>query len=471
MESPPTFEPFILSPLDHLMAPINIFFFVIFKLEHPLTGIPVLHEGLSRMLTTLPHVSGNVALSSQAQTRFNVWTVQPADMSIFEQAPMLRLQHHEQGIATMDWGAMPYEQYIPLPNSKKSPEPLAVARFQANIMEDGIVLCMGFNHLVMDLSGAMTVIKSLAAGCRGAAPFNDWVPYKQGRDKLFSAAATCDGVGYLEETDRPQRKTMPETRDPEDHYISHKFTFYDERIEELKRICISMIPKGNMSEPGELLSRDDIVTALVWIGMLRARHANSPLSSKETSLYRGINVRPHLQSLIPSNYIGNAAMCVAYGFPRERLVRPVVHGIEDVILLRDIALILRDGLNAFTSEHVYEKLIRVLRSNDWSNLSFGDADVEVTSWRRFGFYEFDFGSTLGKIDCVEVPDARIKNTAYILPANPTLASLSPDSHKVPPWEVRIVLGAGAMEHLCHEPLFRWASGIHALKPEKTNAGH
>lgn len=459
MHPPLTFEPYVLTPLDHLMASINIFFLLTFLHPRPSEGVPVLQEGLSRTLTALPYLCGNVVPKSKAQGKSNVREVQPADNLT---GSVLQVQHHEHAIGTIDWDRVRYQEYIPLPNRKKITGPLPVVRFQANIMEDGIILSMGFNHSVMDLRGAVTVLESLAACCRGVTPLHDEILYAHGRQRIAEAILTTDAMGDLGDIEKAQVNPETKSRDNEAVHISRKFTFSPKRILELKRICTALITDGAMNKAGNFLSSDDIVTALLWIGMLRARNKNSRFASKETSLYRTINVRPHLQPFIPSSYIGNATMCIPYKFSTERLTGSSVHGIDEVFLLRDVALALRGGVNAFNTQHVREQLTRVMKSDDWSNLSFGDADIEITSWRRFGLCSLNFGDILGNVQGVEVPDARIKNTGYILPSNP----VSPGSNEVPPWEIRIVLEGGAMEHLYQESLFRWASGMDTVDPRE-----
>ncbi|KAJ5263602.1 hypothetical protein N7478_011207 [Penicillium angulare] len=406
-----------------ILSSSNVYLFVSWPSKDPENGALILREAVSQTVTALPYLSGNVVLSMKSGGIQNLRQIQPAESSTLCDFPMFMTRYHQQSIKSIDWDDLSREQFIP--DRKRSSEIDHVLRFQVNAMKDGLVLCMSFHHSAMDLIGAAGVLASLAAYCRGHPSPNGWKTYTQSRKQIANATtAAFIAAG-------------------EDHEASGDMQFfYSWWCAEKKKACPSS---------------DDMVTALIWIWMVRARYSHQLMPAKgDSRLHRAINVRPLLQLLTTKAFMGCAVMAVPCTISRYEIARPRAHPIDDVLLMNDMALKLREAINSFNSERARTQLDNFEKSNNWLNFPLGDADIEFTSWRNSKFYDLDFGPVLGKVDDVEVPNNDWNSTAYILPANPNLASKFANSQGIPPWEIRIVLEPGDMEYLCQKPLLLWA---------------
>jgi fumigaclavine B O-acetyltransferase len=64
------------------------------------------------------------------------------------------------------------------------------------------------------------------------------------------------------------------------------------------------------------------------------------------------------------------------------------------------------------------------------------------------FYDLDFGSSLGQVENIDLPENRISGVGWVMPAR----------FKGAPWEVRIALEPRVMEGLQRDRLMELMSG-------------
>jgi fumigaclavine B O-acetyltransferase len=444
-----TFEPYVLTPLDHLLPPAHMFTFFTFELERPSESIQILQEALSRLLVALPFLSGNVAMSSQIKDKVNLQEVRPADGPTMLQFPMLQVQHHRNKVCAIDWDAIFNQNYIPLPLVMSSSLPIPVARFQANVMKDAVVVCMASHHMAMDGLGAMAVLESLAACCRNAAPITSMILQAEVR-KQIAAATSAKPVDHHDGYGQPPHLTaIP---------ISRNFTLSAEKIRKLKETCNSIILGGAEDKAYPTLSSNDIVTALIWICVMRARQANSMLvpGKLTSSLNLGVSVRTILQPGIPRSYIGNAVLVAPCSFPLKAMEGRGKYWAQDLCLLCDVAQAVRSEVQAITNEHVRKIVSHITQSSNWGSFQIQYPDLVVSNLRQSDIYQWDFGSVLGRVSNVDIPDPRFDGLCWIRPANPILTS-NPQAGRdqSPPWDLRVVLEESVMQCLQEESFFRW----------------
>jgi fumigaclavine B O-acetyltransferase len=85
---------------------------------------------------------------------------------------MLRIRHHHQPISFATSGSDAKtgrsinESFVPIPFDMAGERKSPVFRVQANILSDGLILCLGFHHMALDGVGLVNVATSLATCCR-----------------------------------------------------------------------------------------------------------------------------------------------------------------------------------------------------------------------------------------------------------------------------------------------------------------
>ncbi|KAF3401696.1 O-acetyltransferase pyr7, partial [Penicillium rolfsii] len=152
----PAFEPYILTPLDHCLPRFHLFPSFIFKIDSPSSAIPILSLAIPRLMHLLPFLTGNVTASTQLEGKENVLEVQPPTQEFLNKYPFLHIKNHRQSISC----AMPgsnvtlsksvRENFIPIPLDMAGESDSPVFRVQANIMSDGLILCLAFHHMALD---------------------------------------------------------------------------------------------------------------------------------------------------------------------------------------------------------------------------------------------------------------------------------------------------------------------------------
>jgi hypothetical protein len=487
---PPTFEPYLLTPLDYLPPPMHMTAFLTFLVDDTARAIAVLTAAVSQLGGHLPFLTGSVVSSSASSPgRENVREVRPSTSTMLDQYPMLSIKHHfHQRISAIGQGQKVCyddiftEEYLPLPLDIAATAASPVYRFQANILEDGIILCGSAHHMAVDGIGQCLVLEALASCCR--APGSDLSPQdflttpaaeKKTRNLILQAAASAGaenkGTGAGQTWGRPLPGASQEP-------ISRKFVLSPDRISQLKILCGSHPPRDMNSD--NTLSRNDLVLALIWLCVIRARTllASPGERTVRSSLSTAIDVRAALRPRLPSTYMGNAVMTIPLvsPFPNTEIVdsndssllgklsEPTLGTLavgsctainaSDLSHLAQLALLIRRGNASVDDIYLRQHLAQIHASADWSiSAASRPAEFGQSSLRTIGTYRLDFGAVLGRVKDFDVPDPRFQSAAWILPAR----------YKDAPWDVRLVLEPEAILLVRQDPLFRWAQGENGPK--------
>jgi hypothetical protein len=463
MESLPTFEPYVLSPLDHNTGPIHLSGFFTFYLKSPAVAIQVLEDGVLCLIKSLPFLAGNVTASSQLPGKENVYEVQPPTAEILQDYPMLRIRHHKQAVApdspsgNFSYDSLLNEDFVPLPFTMAAEELSPVLRFQANIMQDGVILCLCFHHMAMDGTGVTNVLTSLAEFCRNprlglSALQTD--PYKEAQTRrMILEAGNAQGVHSELHS---HFGAMPELSNAP---VSRILILDPEKIRYLRE-AITTLLRGRLGIQDISLSNHVIVSAVLWLGIIRSRYGPmSPKDQKDSHLLTMSEVRNILQPALPHSYIGNALAFVETHFSIERVLSHssssegqlfTSNGVRtsDINLLAEMALSIDKVLHQVTDKYVRNLISRISTSSDWT-VSPRAGDLSLSSIRNLNFYDIDFGPHLGSVRHFDIPENRIAGLSWVLPARFSGSSA--------PWEIRLPLEPAVMERLQMDTLIKWAS--------------
>ncbi|RDK45529.1 hypothetical protein M752DRAFT_333347 [Aspergillus phoenicis ATCC 13157] len=444
---PPNFEPFTLSALDHIVPPLHLFAYLTFKLNSPSDAIAVLQNGISRLLHALPFLSGNIVTIEELNGKKNTMQITPADASTMHQSPMLKVALHAAETSAVERDDVQHADFVPIPIHLPTTDPSPVLRFQANMMTDGLVLCVTFDHRMTDGLGVLAILDSLAACCRGDSALTDMAAQLQKKQQLASIRSLTP---Y-----NIQDKFQAEPKIPFSP-VSRRFALSPEKISMLKKKCNSMTSTSSGQTSNPNLTNVDILTALIWISITRAKQASSPSTPKGalSTLSSAVELRSILHPKLGTN-IGNALMAAKSVLSTHSTSYKSPDPIADIPLIHEVALQIRNEIRNITAEQATCYVSQINTLDDWSSFQAQWPDLVVSSIRHFDLYGLNFGSMLGPVANLDMPDPRISGVCWVMPARPG----SGGARKTPLWELRVVLEEPVMECLKREPLLCWASDI------------
>ncbi|KAB8224228.1 transferase family-domain-containing protein [Aspergillus novoparasiticus] len=465
------FTPMELTPLDHTMPICYIAFFYALVLDDPQRGVPVLEDGLRRLLQECPFLAGNMMRSSSKRSQASVREVRPPTGDSLREFPILQVAHHANQYIikkVLDPGervsndSLFDERYLPLPLSVATRELCPIIRWQANILQDGIYVAVCFHHSAFDAAGFYFIQDALARCCRE--PDSPTLTISLGSDLLEgrrrmvpSIVVSSDARGDAPPTEDPHNLRVADFNAVEG-LVSRRLLLQPAHMECLKAVCNAILRDRSQEE---YLTSNDMISALLWLAIIRARYGPCPYrdGGQETrpiqsSFILITEVRRTLTPPLPISYIGNGIIQSVTTSPVQpalisdapNAVHPRLPSLTkgDLQLLTDLALKVHSTQSSADNTYVKGIIQEKQRSLDWSP-TFKQGDVTSTSIRRMGIYGLDFGETLGRVVEFESPDNRIDGTVCILPARSTSML-----------ELRVTLQSDTMHRLLQGPLLQWA---------------
>lgn len=281
MATLPDFEPYVLTPLDHSIFPVYLYPSFVFHVESPCLAIPILEPAVSRLVYLLPFLTGNITASTQLTGKDNVLEMQPPTQSFLMDYPMLKIKHHRQCISPITSGSniktgqFLNESLVPISFEMAAETVSPIFRVQANVMGDGLILCLAFHHMAMDGVGLLNVAAALATCCRDSRAEIGTLPTDPQREE-HSRQLILEN-GYLaKETDKFEAEygeyswdliSSLECEEP----ISKIFNLDASKIERIRTERQLTIEKhSNIPKPH--LTSNTVVTAILWLCWIRAKH-------------------------------------------------------------------------------------------------------------------------------------------------------------------------------------------------------
>ncbi|KAJ5549094.1 hypothetical protein N7513_006328 [Penicillium frequentans] len=246
-----------------MTGPIHLSPCFTFHPDNPHEAVLALEIGIQRLISLLPFLAGNVALSRQLQSKENVREVQLATPEFLREHPLFKVRHHNMSISTMEPGptlsrdVMMTDEFVPIETAMAMGDQIPIFRAQANVMRDGIIICFSFYHMVLDGFGFCNAMKCLADCCRSpdlTSLSTDSCKEAQARRTIFEAALDLNprqeqhshfGEYYGDVNATPN--ITPESP------ISRGFTLDAARVESLQNACNALLRR--QSETDVFLSK------------------------------------------------------------------------------------------------------------------------------------------------------------------------------------------------------------------------
>lgn len=437
--APTTF--FELPPMDHVVAKVYTSYILHFDTKDTGASLKIIQNGVDRLTSHVPFLSGDVILSKAPETPVNRARVVPSRLTP-EQVRMLHIKHHQHDQVT-GRGLFPLPMFIP--PSQEAP----LLRFQANVFKDRITLVMSFHHHAFDGTGAERILEALAECCRApddhtelSLPSTIAANEARLRNEISEWPSKCVtrkdhsnefgpalyDVNITSEQWAQIEATMAAA------VTTKKFAFCSEKIRQVKGLCQKILGTST------IISSNDLVTAMLALCIDRAQNPNRDKAGRQeddASVLMIVNMRPRVHPPIPSTYLGNLILPV-----RTAIYPSNPHPIEcagdqadqNVVTLAQLATEIRTKLQSMNETDAYSMSAKIAEQDNWNDLGGKNASAIFTSWRHLGVFEVDFGGQLGPIKDFETEPGLMPGGCIMLPAPPNLEDKTPAT-----WNVDITM--------------------------------
>ncbi|PYH95242.1 hypothetical protein BO71DRAFT_208317 [Aspergillus ellipticus CBS 707.79] len=464
----------ILSPLDHTLPKVYFTFYLSFLLQDPKRGAESIQKGLTTLIKLIPFLAKDVA-PSYDENHDNVHCIQPPSAAS-QAIPMLQIRHHPTqhvrmmmdtatctGVEDLRFS----ERYAPLPAVMDPEESQPILRFVANVMADGIILSLSFNHKANDGTGIGNVLEVLSMCCRSDLP--PLVPHQndlQLRRQLaspnitlkqpwrdFSEGYTTEETFHCIEKDRwsTARETMASELD------TFRFKFSNQKAKMLKRACMSVLSQtkgGSNTGPPEFMSCYDVMTALLTVCLQQSEGPEAE-EKEDYTVAHVANVRARMDPPYPGHYMGDMVTMVLVSESKSAdlvdtkktsaAAKELGIREDELLQIANMAANMRQKLLGVDDQYIRSLLDHLQQQRDWSQMNIKGGDVSYSSIRHLKVYDFDFGPNLGKIADFRLYFGLLDMFCLVLPAGPGND-----------WDMQLSLDPDFQQVLMKNRLFRWA---------------
>ncbi|EMC95515.1 hypothetical protein BAUCODRAFT_544077 [Baudoinia panamericana UAMH 10762] len=269
-----------------------------------------------------------------------------------------------------------------------------VFEIQANFIQGGLLLVFNGQHNCIDMAGEAQMIYLFSKACCGD-PFTteEMKVGNQSRSDIIPLLSGYEGV--IDKTDNQsehQRSAAGAVSGSPESFWAY-FGFNPHALTELKSSAMQHVSS-------EYISTDDVVSALIWRSVTRARLPRflGPAETR-TTFARQVNTRSHLR--IPATYPGVVVHKVNTAMKVDDLLSTSLGEVASQLRgsLREEDLGYRTRVEA---TELYRRLPSgtIRGGTGQRDLS---TDIVMSSWAKEKCYDFDFGLTLGKAEAVRRP--------------------------------------------------------------------
>jgi len=419
-------EKMMLSPFDQFNGRHYLPLFCLFRQTDPkLTDVILseLEEGLSRLLSEIPFLAGNVLLDDEERDLITAEI--PEDGGVIFKVK--RMEDPAEG-PVLDFAELEREGFpvsalnpvvmCPMPFL---PDPVAPCLLvQVNLIRGGIVVATHFHHSVVDGEGAMAAImqwgKHVTAVAEGRfVPESGLLPPEAvDRTVLYPEKAPkmrlCDFPSYQDGREMPADGEScwnvgerMEMTDPEKAKIVRAVNWYFTK-EDLQQIEEKAVPK-NPNDPK--MTESSILSAFVFRHYTKARRLEEK-GVKEASYHYPCNIRSRIEPSLDPQYLGNAVAP-----SRTLLPLSEVFSTDDDALYKIDAAI-SGSIDWWTSENIWELLgaleawPRVRDIERTMDLNC-QTDFHLTNLSGFPILEISWGPRMGNLVSFKLPAMALVN--------------------------------------------------------------
>jgi hypothetical protein len=461
-----------ISPIDSLLP----FLYIRFQLYFPVICnddiVLALNDGVQRLLQLSPVLSGYIHQDLQKSVldeKITIPNIEDVDIS-----QIFRVKRHEKPFKGFAQGQVFPNSLMFLDIAPDPTKPAPVLGIQLNIFLDSLVLAFSVTHRVIDANGLGTLIRTLAHLCDDTGGKTTKLATLSGPEQAYTRAAlsTIYPQAIVPITLPQYVFTSIPDQSPETMHknatklatlcVSRYVTIPTTKILSLKKSCLDhakdphkcadcddRIPSADIS----WLSSNDVVSALLWLCITRARFFTSQTTQERTedksekvSVFgMAVNVRHRLSPALPASYMGNGALNLKLVRALQDIIPGDGNEKDHAATVFRLACHIRQELNTFNNDYVRSLLAVVQAHRSTPMRVGGHYDVCCSNLRGIDNLYESFGSSLGRPAHVVTTDGYFDGGCYILPKR---------IGKNAPWDIHLTLGEQAMEWLMRDSLFK-----------------
>ncbi|CAG8918454.1 unnamed protein product [Penicillium salamii] len=446
---PPSFPPFQLSPLDHLMPSIYVTGFTSFATSDQERSVSALHESIHRLIQQRPPLGGEVVVSN-TKTKTNIRKIQPVSSSQWQTSPIVRTKYDSlKSISCIANPDLCNAEFRNIPCSQETRRAFPVMRFQANVMCDGIILATTFFHQAMDGGGYFNILRELATLTQGL-DYSTAISSQQEEQARRSLYQLQLQDGQPRSTD-----SLTKSVDIPVSPINRQFLLSTTRLRKLHQMCQEQIDCQDTpeNEPSPKVSSGDVECAAIWLCVARARikaefsSSENHTTSKRSSFATAINTRSTVVPQIPQSYLGNAIVFATASYDVPSMIKTT--GSRWISLMADLAIRVQRSRRGVDKSDVDKLVSCINETQDWGELAFQVPEVLVSNMRHMKVYELDFGKTLGLVHGFEMHNTGVRGGCWIMP------DLQTDHGNIAHRKLSLGIEPEAMVHFEGDSIIQW----------------
>ncbi|KAJ5192834.1 hypothetical protein N7449_008976 [Penicillium cf. viridicatum] len=397
-----------------------------FKIDNPDTAALELQAAVDQLFQALPFLASEVIFYPQLGDKRSLKKLKHSH-TLNNEYPICRVVSHARKIEEV----RPSTEYSALPLLHPLSRRQVVVRFQANVLTDGLLLCMNFNHCILDGTGAVLVLQQLAGLCRQDPSIKSHlsgtlIDETLTRKKLNSVDIPPAPASVRDSSPPESFGTEPDT------LLTRIFKISNQKLDHLKDQCQRHLDTvGNSG----FLSRNDILSALLVLLVKKAKVKTNGIH--EVALSMPVNLRAKQPEYFPAGYMGNSFATLH--------IQTKVDIMSSTSAICQIALEIRRQIKGVDQCYVKDMLGKLNHFEDYAQYPWRPFDLELSSWRGLPIYDLDFGRGLGKVVDYYGNSASHDGGAFVLPVKNL-------DLKHADWEVSLTLGEDTMRRFSQDPM-------------------
>ena len=429
-----------------------------------------LNEFVRRTIDAKPYLSGSVVAVDTPTNQVGAVEIRFSDKDFLEY-PKVIFRH----FVPEEVDHLGYEQLCDksLPPSLIKPDIVSVLkesadddwapvfRMQANVIDGGVIISVYLHHCISDGTGAgLLVSGSLLHDEFQFDPHLDGgehdTPTLSHRLEAFAEREThvrneLSLASFNQITNRHLKWKIVTSPNQANQVVKPLgrgcvFRFPLDKLAELKARLESQADFDGLDG---FMTRNDVLMALVWHSMTKARKPSLDKTRRITTsrLNIPVNIRKNLKRPLSVSYFGAAVDFASAEMPIDHLIDPC-----DAFMSKT-ALAVRKAIKSVDEPYIRQAIALAMKSSpdidvrdlQGSNMDrTNGADMYITSWEKLPLYDADFDMGLGKPDWVRKPWSRDPGSCIVLPID----------ERKPFYEVVIQMAVADMARLLEDKAFR-----------------
>ncbi|KPI43716.1 uncharacterized protein AB675_6226 [Cyphellophora attinorum] len=398
-----------------------------------------LNQFTRKVVDAKPYLAGHVVPAPNSESQPGLAEIHFTDHDFIAGHPSVKLEHISEADIPYDYKEL---NEMKLPPSLIRPEIVSalpegisdgkapVFRLQANVVKGGLIVSTYLHHCISDGTGMGLIIT-------GSVLHDDFTFDRHLESKGFDTLGLNRRLSEFANQQTIVRRDLSWSfpNQISDRLFHHRrpTTSHSTRPKSDGRGCIFTFPKDRLlalwqelrttAEAGDFISENDVLQALLWHHMTKARSRSPHLDRVSHSrLFTPVNIRSKLNRPLPDAYFGAAVDFALTELPMAHLCD--ITASNRLPALARTASAIRQAIGRVDEPYIRQAIalardpdpnvdVRDLMGSSMNRTS--GADMYITSWQKLGLYEATLDLGLGRPDWVRKPWSKDPGSCIVLP--------------------------------------------------------